>query len=89
MPRILLATALVVALAFTANAEHCTTWTTSAPEIDTTIVGGSYYVENNRCDELCDIWIYEESNGLPGLQREDEVVDDTCHGLVDGDAIVF
>lgn len=34
-------------------------------------------------------WFYEESNGIPGLQRGDDVVDDTCHGLIDADTFVF
>lgn len=38
-----------------------------------------YYVDNDLCiGDACPIsvWIYEESNGRPGLQRGDEVVND-------------
>lgn len=34
-------------------------------------------------------WVYEESNGIPGLQRQDEVVDDTCGGQIPGDRILY
>lgn len=35
------------------------------------------------------IWIYYETNGIPGLQRLDWVVDDTCHGMISGDSWVW
>lgn len=35
-------------------------------------------------------YIYEESNGIDGLQRADEIADDTCGGRVGvGDTIIF
>lgn len=34
-------------------------------------------------------WIYAESNGISGLQRDDDWRDDTCGGAVRGDALVF
>jgi hypothetical protein len=34
-------------------------------------------------------WVYEESNGIDGLQRGDEIVDDTCHGMIASDTIVL
>lgn len=33
--------------------------------------------------------IYEESNGIDGLQRQDEVVDDTCGGVFPGDTQII
>jgi hypothetical protein len=60
--------------------------TTSQPEVDTgTAVPGAprYYVDNDviqTAGPLFSIWVYQESNGLDGLQRGDEVVDNTCGG---------
>jgi len=34
-------------------------------------------------------WIYEESNEIAGLQRDDYMVDDTCGGAVASDALVW
>jgi hypothetical protein len=72
-------------------ADHCTSWNTEAPEVDSTLVGGAYYVDNDVCQPECifSIWVYEESNGIAGLQRGDEVVDSTCHGQIDADTIIF
>lgn len=70
-----------------AGADHCATWSTSNPEADTTTMGGPYYVDLDGIAE--GIWIYEESNGLPGLQRGDEMKDDTCHGSIESDTIIL
>lgn len=65
--------------------------TTSTPAAE----AGPIYVAGNArslfCDPNCliDIWIYEESNGIAGLQRQDELHDDTCGGQISGDSIVF
>lgn len=51
-----------------------------------------FYVDNDTCQPGCglfSLWVYQESNGHPGLQRGDEVYDDTCHGMVEADTIVF
>lgn len=74
------------------SAGHCTTWTTSAPEIDTDpldVTGVRWYFDNDLCQPEClfSMWFYQESNGIPGLQRGDEVKDDTCHGMIEGDTI--
>lgn len=34
-------------------------------------------------------WIYEEANGIPGAQRGDQDVDDTCGGLIPSDRIIY
>lgn len=34
-------------------------------------------------------WVYQESNGIPGLQRHDDMWDDTCGGLIPGDTVVY
>lgn len=38
---------------------------------------------------FCTMWIYQESNDLAGLQRGDEVHDDTCGGMIEADTIVY
>ena len=35
------------------------------------------------------IWTYYETNGIEGLQRGDEMHDDTCGGLIESDSIPF
>lgn len=63
--------------------------TTSPAEV----AAGGFYVDFNNClgvDCLTTVWIYEESNEIAGLQRADEVVDDTCGGAAGpGDTIIF
>jgi hypothetical protein len=36
-----------------------------------------------------DGWVYRESNGMPGLQRSDDVRDDTCGGAYASDSLVY
>ena len=60
--------------------------------------GGEIYLDNDNCqpvigDDTClfSTWIYEETNGIAGLQRDDEVqsnVKDCTDGTV-GDTIIF
>ena len=61
------------------------------------------YVDNDPCQlDGCtlSLWIYEESNGYEGLQRQDAptwdeehrpwwLKDDTCDGLIAPDTILF
>lgn len=58
---------------------------------------GTYYVVNDLCqiDGSClfSVWVYEESNGHPGLQRGDEICSDQgscdpCAGT-QSDTIIF
>lgn len=70
--------------------DHCESWESSDPELDTVQYGATYYVDvDTGIDELGSIWVYEESNGHEGLQRGDEVYDDTCHGQIEADTIIF
>jgi hypothetical protein len=42
---------------------------------------GDFYVDKDLCmDEVCfaAVWVYEEANGIGGLQRRDSVTDTTC-----------
>lgn len=90
----------VLALAPVAGAHHC-----SAPSTSFAIEATGYYVydaclENaitgdDKAGQECGwwgpwaVWIYQESNGIAGLQRADEMGDDTCHGLIEGDTVVL
>ena len=50
-----------------------------------------FYVDNDFCQlELCSgsIWVYEESNGRAGLQRNDDFAGDRTCGLFPADTIV-
>ena len=101
--RTFLSLSILFALALPAQAGHCATWTTSAADatLDASAAEqGTYYVvgvcaivafvtNHLVCGGDGATWIYEETNGLPGLQRSDEIADDTCHGLIAGDSIVF
>lgn len=91
---ILLATILSLFFALPATAMDCDGYSTSRPEYSTENPTGAavYYVDPDgfySSTHMWSIWVYEESNGIPGLQREDEVVDDTCHGQIRGDTIIF
>lgn len=89
MPKTPLFVPLLLALAFTvpAGAEACVP-TTSDPLVD---VAGAVYVDGDRmcCSEVDALWVYAESNGIPGLQRQDDFVDDTCGGRIPSDTLVF
>ena len=96
---------LVAAIAFMvpASAEgEC--YATTEPDVTTPAAvgpnGGALYVDNDPCqpvigDGSCtfSIWVYEETNGIDGLQRDDEVQSDVSgcseeSGVV-GDTIHF
>ncbi len=51
------------------------------------IDGAACVLPTNACQVL--VWVYEETNGIAGLQRQDEVKDDTCGGQIAGDTIRF
>ena len=97
---ILLASCLALAfIAPFAAASHCTTYSTSTTgngHVIIDVFGGApahheagvpSYIAIDLCQPDCvfSIWLYPESNGIPGLQRGDSVVDDTCHGMIDAD----
>ena len=93
MLRPALALSFVLALTAPAVASHCTTYSTTPAIVDSGVAPGAprYYVDEDYlgCIDFCTFWVYQESNGIDGLQRRDEVVDDTCHDLVPGDTIIF
>lgn len=49
------------------------------------------YVELDQCQPTCliSLWIYQESNGIPGLQRADAIRDDTCGGILQPDVLLI
>lgn len=65
----------------------------SNPEVDTGPESDPrFYVDVDPSGvdgPILSLWVYQESNGAPGLQRDDEVVDDTCGGAFPGDTPVF
>ena len=94
MKRALLLLAVATLALGGAAASHCAGPSTTTPILTLHWVGGNglYVTGDTLCwvtGGLCATYIYEEANGIAGLQRADEVVDDTCHGLIPGDTILF
>ncbi len=69
--------ALLVSLALS-SASVATTCTPSAS--DATGVGGLYVTNDG--------YVYQEANGIEGLQRDDVAADDTCGGDIQPDAFI-
>lgn len=74
-----------------ARADNCT------EEADLTIslpTGETYYIMDDSCLQDCravSFWVYQESNGQPGLQRcgwESELPE-CCDGLYEADTVVI
>lgn len=91
--RTVLLLALLAMLAIPVDASNCVP-SRSDPEVDTdplgTGAGPRYYVDNDPsicC--LVTLWVYEESNDIDGLQRDDDVRDDTCRGTIAPDTLVY
>lgn len=98
-PPVALTLALALALALPATAQHCASWDT----MNAITVDKYYVIEDcwlapfigahgpwcQNDGPFMGLWIYEESNGIPGLQRGDEWHDGTCHGMIEPDRIVF
>lgn len=47
------------------------------------------YIAADPCMTTCSFFVYEEGNGIDGLQRQDRVADDTCRGMIPPDVRVF
>lgn len=86
----------LVLLLYPVEASHCTTYSTSETDIGAGVIvieipspasGISDYMAVDLCQPDCvfSISLYAETNGLPGLQRNDVERDDTCHGAVPAD----
>jgi hypothetical protein len=74
--RTLLVLAIVSLVIPLASAQTCSNTDPNAKQIDTSL--GTYYLVVDNCPSvengcLFSIWIYEETNHIPGLQRDDEV----------------
>lgn len=79
------------------DASHCVTYSTSRTDLEArTIVievgevpttDDFHYAYYDACHPGClfSFGTYQESNGIPGLQRGDGFVNDTCHGLIPAD----
>lgn len=91
MLRIVLTCVLVLAMISSASADHpCSTWSTWEPEFTADTPEGTYYVFFHGLDGGPRWpWIYEESNGIDGLQRRDPLEDGTCHGMIEPDTLIF
>jgi hypothetical protein len=95
MRRVVLLCVAVIVLSVPAHAHPCVTWSTSESITGGVVLSvGSAYVLVGRegpCDPECmhTFWIYEEANGIEGLQRGDEIVDDTCHGMIAPDRVIL
>lgn len=50
-----------------------------------------FYLDRDDCEPECifSIWFYEESNGIFWLQRDDDLVDNTCNGMIEPDSVIF
>lgn len=85
--------AIITMMAFAGAASGCEP-TTASPEVSADIpVAGTFYVDKD-CpsiggSECISVWIYQESNGILGLQRNDDVHDNTCGGQIDHDTVVL
>jgi hypothetical protein len=95
MRTFLILTAIATLALGSALADECVPSTTPAVAV------GPYYIYDCLLDDSPQggqecwfpgpwaVWVYEESNGIAGLQRDDEIRDDTCAGQIPGDTIVF
>lgn len=99
------ALALAAAITFGSASAQGECWTTSDAEVDTgaalpagapgprVYVDAAPYCNPGVGVPQCHLnsWVYQESNGLPGLQRDDEVHSDvdTCTDGTNGDTIIF
>lgn len=88
--------AAVAALALgSATASDCASYSTTTPILTLHWVGGNglYVTGDLPCfvadAPMCRVYVYEEANGIAGLQRADELADDTCHGMIASDTIIF
>ena len=74
------ATLVVVVPASTAG--HCASYSTS----DAMEVSDDHYLV---VDAFGGVHLYEEKNGIEGLQRQDRGQDDTCHDSIVPDDAIF
>ena len=82
--RTLFVLAAIAAIAIPAHAaDPCYTTSPALLTVpDTTgALGGDIYIDNDLCQFDCtfSIWIYQETNGIPGQQRQDEVRNDVAN----------
>lgn len=93
---LVLATLALVGASIPASAVECTP-TTSTTDAEHVILeaparnAAADYVAIDLCQPAClsSVWPYYELNGIAGLQRGDDAVDDTCGGMIDPDAWIL
>ena len=77
------------------DASHCTTYSTTRTDLDKGVivlgVEDFVYFPIVFCFSECDGpssvgYAYWESNGISGLQRGDDIKDDTCHWMIESDS---
>jgi hypothetical protein len=76
---------VIIAWSGTAAADECIPLGSADLQI------GTFYVDAALCQPICtgDLVIYEESNGMQGLQRHDDHEDWTCGGMIPHDRQVL
>jgi len=91
--------AVLLAIAVPAAADECVPKTSTSDE-DTTVIDlpscgatglwDCYLAVDHpgSCGDLGAVWLYGEFNGIPGLQRHDDCVDDTCGGQAHADTLL-
>lgn len=85
---------VILGVAATGAAHHCEAPSATPADVSTENHLGLpvYYIDEDFiCQLECwgSVWVYQESNGVAGLQRADENANDTCHGMIQGDTLVF
>lgn len=80
--------ALVALALFAASGVRAQDCVPVPPESEMSV--GGLYVDNDLCqlDCVASVWIYQESNGIDGLQRNDAGADDTCGGVIAADTLL-
>lgn len=75
---------LLVVLAFTtASAVHEPCGYQDRATATVSVNGSTWYAVADGCDDPCaSVWLFEESNGEPGLQRGDGTIEDVGHPCV-------
>lgn len=81
---------LVMLACSSAVARECEP-STSTPLVDTGTPDAARFYLAVECPLgpcVAAVWLYAESNGHGGLQRQDDHHDDTCGGLIEPDTLI-
>lgn len=83
---------LFLTLLVPASAQECVPTTSDAEWTSCNSSGDPcFYGDWDMCQPQCifSYWVYQESNAIDGLQRNDDVKDDTCRGQIESDTIIY